>query len=74
MACAPIFFISSTSRDLKDYREAAAKAARGLGFFPLRIGEMELPEIKAFFRHFSQALLSPANAAKEFQETSEEAL
>jgi hypothetical protein len=35
MAHAPIVFISSTSDDLRDYRQAAAKAARGLGFFPL---------------------------------------
>ena len=35
MGHAPIVFISSTSEDLKDYRQAAAKAARGLGFFPL---------------------------------------
>ena len=32
---APIVFISSTSEDLKEYRQAAAKAARALGFFPL---------------------------------------
>src|SRR5438309_8462932 len=35
MAHAPIVFISSTSEDLKEYRQQAAKAARGLGFFPL---------------------------------------
>jgi hypothetical protein len=30
MAHAPIVFISSTSEDLKDYRQAAAKAARAV--------------------------------------------
>src|SRR5271157_5607021 len=35
MANAPIVFISSTSDDLKDYREQAASAARASGFFPL---------------------------------------
>src|SRR3954454_13651618 len=35
MAHAPIVFISSTSEDLKEYRQQAAKAARGMGFFPL---------------------------------------
>ena len=44
------------------------------GFFPLRIGDLELPEIKTFFRHFAQALLLPANAAEEFQDSLEAAL
>jgi formylglycine-generating enzyme required for sulfatase activity len=44
------------------------------GFFPIRIGDLEPPEIKTFFRHFSQALLLPANAAQEFQESLESAL
>ena len=44
------------------------------GFFPLRIGDLEPPEIKTFFRHFSQALLLPANEAKEFQLSLEAAL
>jgi hypothetical protein len=35
MGHASIVFISSTSEDLRDFRLAAAKAARGLGFFPL---------------------------------------
>ncbi len=35
MAHAPIVFISSTSEDLKEYRQQAAKAARALGFFAL---------------------------------------
>jgi len=44
------------------------------GFFPLRIGDLEPPEIKTFFRHFSQALLLPANEAKQFQQSLEAAL
>ncbi len=44
------------------------------GFFPLRIGDLEPPEIKTFFRHFAQALLLPANAAQEFQASLEAAL
>jgi hypothetical protein len=35
MADVPIVFISSTSEDLKDHREQAAKAAQANGFFPL---------------------------------------
>src|SRR6516225_4944268 len=35
MAHAPIVFISSTSDDLKQHREQAARAAQASGFFPL---------------------------------------
>jgi len=34
MSHPPVVFISSTSEDLKDHREQAAKAARALGFHP----------------------------------------
>jgi hypothetical protein len=44
------------------------------GFFQVRIGDLETPEIKTFFRHFSRALLLPENNAKEFQESLEGAL
>jgi len=37
----PVVFISSTSKDLMQHREAAAKAARRAGFFDVKMEDFE---------------------------------
>ncbi len=44
------------------------------GFYALRIGDLEAPEIKTFFHHFARALSLPEQEAQTFQETLEAAL
>ena len=43
-------------------------------FHQLRIGELELCEIQAFFHHFALALALPPNESKEFKQALESAL
>ncbi len=70
MAHAPIVFISSTSDDLKDYRQAAAKAARGLGFFPLMMEDLpangRAPSLDECRRQVEQAELLIAIVAHRY--------
>ena len=44
------------------------------GFHPVRIGDLELPEIRAFFEHFARALALNEKEAKDFKDGLETAL
>src|SRR3954451_24373841 len=59
MAHAPIAFISSTSEDLKEHREQAARAAQASGFFPLMMeyfpADGSKPSLAACLEHVDKA-------------------